>query len=203
MLASFISIDRSLGFAGECTEVRPELKMDDQFEGLQKRYLDSVAEARAVWPDAADTGEIVLAAMNSKRPWPSCRREFVQTALAQAGTALDEHDLLFRQYTAKMATRGAWAGPIQLCRENVLSTAITSTTPTDVPILTVTLVAPLKTTWFDITKLSVGRPIAIRLDGAVIVKPVVNEPIEKGEFQVSGPYREVLNRLAERAAAPC
>ena len=177
--ASLVAVSRPLGFAGQCTELRPELGLNAEFEKLEKRYLDATAEAEGVWPDI-DATEIEMAATNAATPWPSCNRDHVRLALKQASDALDAHAQLFRQLTATMNIQGAWAGPLHLCRDNVESAKLTSDTMTQQPALSVKLAPPLRTSLSKITEQSVGRPLPIRLDGTVIAKPIVSERIDVG-----------------------
>jgi hypothetical protein len=199
---SLVAVSRPLGFAGECAELHPELGLDVEFEKLDKRYLDATAEAEGVWPDINAT-DVEMAATDAGPPWPSCRRENVQTALKQAEEALNVHVDLFRQLTAKMDLQGAWVGPLDLCRDNVETVALISDALTEQPALSIKLAPRLKASLSKITEQLVGRALPIRLDGAVIAKPIVNERIDMGEFQVTGPEPDVLKRLAERTGASC
>lgn len=200
--ASLVAISRPLAFAGQCTELHPTMGLGAEFEKLDKRYLDATAEAEGVWPDI-DATEVELEATNAGPPWPSCTRDHARIALTQASEALDANSRLFRQLTATMNLQGAWAGPLHLCQENVESAKLISDTVTEQPALSVRLAPPLRASLSKITDQSVGRPLPIRLDGTVVAKPIVNERIDMGEFQVVGPEREVLIRLAERTGTPC
>ena len=197
-----MAVSRPLGFAGECAELHPELGLDAEFRKLDKKYLDATADAEGVWADI-DATDVEMAATEAGPPWPSCRRDNVRTALKQADEALNAHSRLFRQLTAAMDLRGAWAGPLHLCRDNVEGAELKSDALTGQPALLIKLAPPLKASLSKITEKSVGRPLPIRLDGAVIAKPIVNERIDMGEFQLAGPERDALTRLAERTGESC
>ena len=99
---------------------------------------------------------------------------------------------------------GAWAGPLRLCRTNVESAEVISDTyDGNRPTLLVKLTAPAAKSWSKITAQLVGRELPVRLDGTVIARPIVLEPIEAGTFQVSGADRSILIRMANRVSEPC
>jgi preprotein translocase subunit SecD len=57
----------------------------------------------------------------------------------------------------------------------------------------------------ELTTQNVGKTLAIRVDGRVLSKPVVREPILGGSGQISGGLtaeqaRDIANRLASGAA---
>lgn len=98
---------------------------------------------------------------------------------------------------------GAWAGPLRLCRTNVESAELLSDSSDGRPTLTVKLNPAARLLWSKITEQSVGREIPMSLDGTVIARPVLQEGIEFGIFQVSGPDLGALARMAERVSEPC
>jgi hypothetical protein len=200
--ASLVAVSRPLGFARECTGRHPALGFDAELEKLDKQYLDATTEAEGVWPDI-DPTDGKLAATEAGPPWPSCGPEQVRIALEQAGEALSAYSRLFRELTATMDLPGAWAGPLHLCRDNVESATLLSDAVTEKAVLSVKLVPPLRASLSKVTEQSVGRPLPIRLDGAIIANPIVYDRIESGEFQVIGPEPEVLTRLAERTGGGC
>ena len=200
--SSLIAVARPLGFSGECLELHPKPKLTAQFEMLDKRYSDALANAEGVWPDVSRI-DIEMSAMEAGSPFPSCRVAYVRTALKQAQQALNTHTRLLTQLKSKMDLRGAWLGPIQLCRDTVESTAFKTNELFNQPALSIKLASGHRAELSDVTGHAIGRPLAIRLDGSVIAKPVVNERIDAGEVEVSGPEHALLARLAERTLESC
>lgn len=203
VITSLVAIQRPLGFAGECTDIHPRARLDAEYERLENQFVTATSDAQGIWPTIEAT-TIYNAASKRGQPWQGCSARHVEAALKQARVALDAHSQLFRDLTARMNLQSAWAGPLQLCRANVESAKLIRDSSTGRPALSVRLTAALKTSLARITELSVGRQLPIRLDGAVIARPIVSEPIVAGEFEVSGPAdSDALTRLAERAAAAC
>jgi preprotein translocase subunit SecD len=74
-----------------------------------------------------------------------------------------------------------------------------------VPIVLFRLTEPSSLRFADLTARNVGKPLAIRVDGRVLSKPVVRQPILGGSGQISGGLsveeaRDIANRLASGAA---
>lgn len=93
--------------------------------------------------------------------------------------------------------RGLWMGGIQLCRETVASARI-APDPHGVATLAVVLRPAARTLFERETAASVGRTMPIRLDGRVLLAPIVNEPITGGHAQIAAPAADL--RAARRAA---
>ena len=49
----------------------------------------------------------------------------------------------------------------------------------------------------------VGRKLPVRLDGRLIMDPIVNEPITGGQVQLLGPTRDAARRIRRAAMRPC
>jgi SecD/SecF fusion protein len=76
---------------------------------------------------------------------------------------------------------------------------------TGAPIVVFRLTEPSALRFAELTARNVGKPLAIRVDGRVLSKPVIREPIRGGSGQISGDLsveeaRDVANRLASGAA---
>jgi preprotein translocase subunit SecD len=74
-----------------------------------------------------------------------------------------------------------------------------------VPIVVFRLTDTSAVRFAELTARNVGKPLAIRVDGRVLSKPVVREPILGGSGQISDGLsaeeaRDVANRLASGAA---
>ena len=54
------------------------------------------------------------------------------------------------------------------------------------PVVTVKMTEASRKVFADYTSKNVGRPIAIRIDGKVLMKPVIREPVLGGSVQLVG-----------------
>lgn len=71
----------------------------------------------------------------------------------------------------------------------------------DLAVLTVRLVPAAQDAFARFTTANVGRRAEIRIDGKVMLKPIIREPILSGSLQISGPPLEELRMLAKRLSA--
>ena len=73
------------------------------------------------------------------------------------------------------------------------------------PIVTFMMTESSRRVFADLTARNVGKPMEIRVDGKVIMKPVIREPILGGSGQLSGGFsidaaRDLAARLSSGAA---
>lgn len=197
-----MAVKHPLAFVAECPELESDLTLIDEYERLDEHLFTAEREAREFWPEIdLDEGDRWWSA--STTPGPSCRREQILSALDQAKSALVFHAKLVKALTNAMYLPSAWIGPLRLCRENVEYAELTPDRYSGRPALVVTLAAEPKRAWAKITKLSVGRELPVRLDGAIISRPGVNERVDSGVLQISGLQSDTLSRIAARVAEPC
>jgi len=70
------------------------------------------------------------------------------------------------------------------------------------PIINVTLKESSKQIFAEITQNNVGRTMELRVDGKVVMAPVVREPLLGGQFQISGSLSaSEANNVAARLSA--
>ena len=70
------------------------------------------------------------------------------------------------------------------------------------PIITFVMTDVSGRAFADLTTRSVGKPIEIRIDGRVMSKPVIREPILGGRGQISGGFTvDEARALAERLSS--
>lgn len=60
--------------------------------------------------------------------------------------------------------------------------------PNGMPLVNVTLSPDAKSRLYDLTRANVGNQLPLLVDGIVLSNPKVMEPIEGGQFQVSGNF---------------
>jgi preprotein translocase subunit SecD len=122
--------------------------------------------------------------------------------MKNAEATLENEERVFADATAAMG-RGAWAGPLKLCRDTVLNAESGFEDVIGQPMVLITLRPSVAGALSALTGRAINGPLDIRLDGEVISEPIVYERIDRGEFQVTGPELPVLNRLSEAVIKPC
>jgi hypothetical protein len=81
--------------------------------------------------------------------------------------------------------RGLWVGPIPICRDTGAGVAAAAD-PAGRPTVTFTLAPQWRERLRRETERSVGKPLAVRLDGRIVSAPTVLEPITGGVLQLAG-----------------
>lgn len=76
---------------------------------------------------------------------------------------------------------------------------------TNEPIVTFMMTESSRRLFADLTARNVGKPMEFRVDGKVIMKPVIREPVLGGRVQLSGGFsidatRDLAARLSSGAA---
>lgn len=98
--------------------------------------------------------------------------------------------------------RGLWVGPIQICRDSALS-AVAAADIDGAPIVTITLGTEASEALRRGTERLVGKPMPVRLDGRVIVEPIVREPITGGVVQLAGLARRDAQAMEAAGRRAC
>lgn len=102
----------------------------------------------------------------------------------------------------EVPARGLWFGPIQICRDTVDRVSTGADPDTGDQFLYVTFTRDLHARIEAETAARVADTLPVRLDGRIILEPVMNEPIAGGSIQLfSTP--EDLPRLRATATGPC
>jgi preprotein translocase subunit SecD len=99
---------------------------------------------------------------------------------------------------AAMATGAANAERIRL---EVASAALGYDQRTNEPLITFRMTEASQKLFAEITTKNVGRPMAFIVDGKVLMKPVIREPILGGSGQIAGGFSAAeAKTMAERIA---
>ncbi len=127
-----------------------------------------------------------------------CHRTEIRAALHRIDVALDAHAAAFQSATPGI-DRGLWIGAMHVCPEDVLDSIISG----DPPALSIRLTKDAAAVLEAVISRSIDAPIAIRLDGTVIARPVPHELIPLGRMAISGPSRETLECVLRALRVPC
>lgn len=182
--------------AGMCLESLPRPALEPRYRALGIRMYDAAASARGLWAKQVDR-ELV-----DDEPLPSCSTAAIGQALDRTASALDAFDRAFAATTAPLRS-GVWVGMLKVCGARTLSATIDLDSYTKRPALTIKLDAEATTRLAMLTRRATGDPMAVRLDGVVVMQPTVFEPILHGTLQLNGPDADVLERLRRALDRPC
>jgi preprotein translocase subunit SecD len=106
--------------------------------------------------------------------------------------------LLMSLMSVALVSSAAFAGPLILeVTEAKASVEIGSREP----VLTITLSPAGREAFARFTTENVGRKTEIRIDGKVMMRPIIREPILGGVLQISGSSLNDLRALASRLSA--
>jgi preprotein translocase subunit SecD len=186
---SLLAARRTLAFAGECIELQSSLRLEVEYSEREERYWQAVREAAEIWGNQIDTVSVDLA----EQPRRTCSTQNVVAALRETDAALDAEAAVFRQITNGI-DRGVWVGSLKLCRDTVRSTRKARNEVTGERTIFVRLTKQASVSFAAITDRSINQKLAIRLEGDIISRPVVNEQITGGSFQVQAADVNLLER---------
>ncbi len=191
--ASLAAADADIAFVEMCLDPHPALDAAD-FAKRNTRYLSERSNSEDIWgplPDLEAEDDATIAHR-------ICDQAKVRAALHRIDVALDAHAAAFKSATPGI-DRGLWIGAMQVCPEDVLDSIISG----DPPTLSIRLTKDAAAVLEAVISRSINAPVAIRLDGAVIARPVPHDPIVLGRMAISGPSRETLERILQALRVPC
>ncbi len=191
--ASLAAADVDIAFVDMCLETHPALRAED-FAKRNSRYVAERSESEGVWGPLRD----LEAEDDATIAHRICHRNDVRAALHRIDVALDAHAAAFRSATPGI-DGGLWIGAMHVCPEDVLDSMISG----DPPTLSIRLTNNAAAVLEAVISRSIDTPIAIRLDGAVIARPVPYDPIVSGRMAISGPSRGTLERVLRALRVPC
>ncbi len=191
--ASLAAAEIDIAFVDVCLETHTALRAED-FAKRNTRYVAERSESEGVWgllPDLEVEDDATIAHR-------ICHRTEIRAALHRIDVALDAHAAAFQSATPGI-DRGLWIGAMHVCPEDVLDSIISG----DPPALSIRLTKDAAAVLEAVISRSIDAPIAIRLDGTVIARPVPHELIPLGRMAISGPSRETLECVLRALRVPC
>jgi hypothetical protein len=98
---------------------------------------------------------------------------------------------------------GLWIGPIQACRSTVAEVVVTENEVDGLPSAVIRFRADAAEALHRATAARVNEPMPIRLDGRILLAPMVREPIMGGEVQITPIEAEEAEAIRAAALAAC
>lgn len=187
---SALEARKLLDFVGGCVERHPRWHLDDEYQRREDRYRSAIDRDEGLW-GVRPTSDELSDALSSEQ----CRKSNVAASLKQVDKALDVQDVALLNTIGRLKN-GFWVGSIKLCKDNVLEVSRWFDQSIRQPTLSIKLKPQAAFSLASLTQRSINRHLAIRLDGLIIARPNVNEPIEGGVLQISGPDAATLERAS-------
>jgi len=101
------------------------------------------------------------------------------------------------------AAEVAHIGTLKLCRAVVLEASVSADEFPERFIAVIHLRDSAKMDLTRVTEVTRGAPIPVTLNGEVVMEPRVMEPIRGGVLVLSGPDKQVLDRIVRAALNDC
>jgi len=92
---------------------------------------------------------------------------------------------------------------MRLCEASVKSVSVGVNQYTGEPVAFITLNDEEKVAFGKLTRRDRGKLLAVTLNGDVISSPRIEETIDGGIFEISGPEKVILERLVSAALSVC
>lgn len=175
---------------GHCADI--DRRGEDAYQALYQRYVDLALQARGLYgidePYSMPTSA------------PRCDRAQLLQHRQAAGRELDMVAGALGAQLARM--QGFWIGPLHMCGDDIQNVTV-ATDESGMPGVTISF-APAQTRAIrDLTAARVGKPLALVLDGQVVVSAIVYEPITGGQISLSPGEAVTAARLRTAARQPC
>jgi hypothetical protein len=173
-----------------------EMLYDERLSVLR----DVIEAARALYPDIAPVSETIP--LVTGRQAPRCDGPSVRSYDAAARQAIDDARAHIDADAALLA-HGLWVGTLHLCAGRVAAVEVGAPEfHGGRPGLILRFSRDFAPRIRALTARWVGRPLAVVLDGIVIMSPIVNEPLD-GAASIAGPEAVPIDRIRAAAAEPC
>jgi hypothetical protein len=177
-----------LDLVGDCIERHPQWDLGDDLQRIEHRYWSTAERNDEVWgSDPSRDG------MSDDPPSFRCRKANATAALKQIDQTMDVQDAAFARATNGIE-HGLWIGSLKLCKRSVIEAVFGTERLTKQPALFVKLTPQASAAFTSLTRNSVERRLAVRLEGSIISRPTIYEPLEQGALQIIGPDEQTLRR---------
>jgi len=185
MASTLSDAQQAIEEAGTCMSDRTGSEVR-QFDAIYQRSAELQARVRSLWGRQTVIETEVAPRIDCKN---------IPAKLALAEKRLDALAKSFAAHSAPFDT-GVWIGTMPLCGAGPIEARKTVDEYSGANVLIITFDKAAAADLAALTAANVGNPLAIRVDGKVIMEPYVNEPIIGGSIQVQGPSRDELVQLA-------
>lgn len=193
---TLLEASRQIDFAQECLERYPEHAA--RLEKLDELLNSKADEVGGNWGERVQLFDPTLSEMRPRR----CSKKNIGQALNRAEQSLANFDRLVTTFGAPFHN-GLWVGPMKLCAQTVVRSAMLPMTDIGQAALLVELTPSATDEWKKLTRRTVNIRLNIGLDGTTIAQPIVHEESQDGSLWISGPEIAVLREAQVALAKAC
>jgi hypothetical protein len=194
LMRSLTTMQAEVERAGGCVEAHPQWRLREALRRRDQRLLAAVGDAVSLWGRPADPASAPRSARGS-----ACTRAAVEASFAAFDSAVARFESAYAATTAPMV-RGLWFGGLRICGAGAVAD---ESIDAGVPAVAIALPTRLRGPFTALTDAAVYQYLAVRLDGRIVARPHVNEPIRGGTVSLIGPDAATAARLRQAAAEPC
>lgn len=198
---------RFMGFFENCSaRSKPPLALRRQFDQLSDRLGNDIARDRGVWGvqvkghDLKANGVEVFWSDQSPPAYAACNAKTLAQSIAKAKDAIAAYEAAYTATTSGLA-KGLWIGPLKACKASVTKSLIT--TSNGMTALSVNFGKASAKALKAVSTNSLRLPLDIRLDGKLIMQPLLGDPLDSGGLQVTSPDQAMLARAKAAVEGPC
>lgn len=124
-----------------------------------------------------------------------CNSRDIPSLLAESDAALNALEAGFDEHST-MVNKGFWIGNLALCGSGPVKAEVIVDELNEMSALLITLDRATSAELAVLTERNVGHSLAIRANGAILMEPNIHESLKGGQFQIVGPDRAELEKLA-------
>lgn len=198
---------RYAGFFENCAaRTKAPLALRRQFDQLSDRLGNDIARDRGVWGvqvkghDLKANGVEVFWSDQAPPAFAACNAKTLAQSVAKAKDAISAYESAFAAATPGLA-KGLWIGPLKACKASVIKSLVT--TSAGMGALSVNFAKPSAKALKTVSINSLRLPLDIRLDGKLIMQPLLGDPLESGGLQITSPDAAMLARAKAAVDGPC
>jgi len=193
LAASFVGAEQALARVSACIATPGFIMTPVSLNTLDNRFQALARDAVGVWGPQTPT-EIV-----DQLP-VDCASEHLSALATTAETQVTRVATRMTALLQPMST-GLWFGALPLCGGGLVKAELVADSYTAAESVTITLSPDKAIELGTLTRRHVGHALALREGGRVVMEPIIQEPIEGGQVQISGPERDELDRVIAAAEA--
>ncbi|WP_260580572.1 SecDF P1 head subdomain-containing protein [Sphingopyxis sp. PET50] len=198
LVVAFKEADSSIHRVGMC--LGPQAAYEsEELDALDRRLDRLLYQATVTWGGNDISMQAAINKTNDSDEDVDCAANDITAMVEESRASLDRLENSLNDHLAAF-DKGVWMGSVALCGGSPVKTEFAQHNIAGQEALLITLDGPAVTELAELTEASVGYPLALRVDGKIVVAPSINEPLLGGQFQIVGPDKPELERIASLLA---
>ncbi|PLK27548.1 hypothetical protein [Novosphingobium sp. TH158] len=198
---------RYAGFLDNCALHKVPLATRRRYTDLADRLDNAIGRDRGIWGmqvkghDLDARGVEAFWRDTTQKAFPTCTVATLNQSATRAVSAIAAYEAASAARTAPMA-QGLWIGPVRACKAGVVARQSGRAAPGTMA-LTIAFDPRGAKALRQVSQNSLNLPLDIRLDGRIVMQPILGDPLESGRIQVPFASEGQLARASAAIAEPC